>query len=91
MAAQLIVLLWIFAVNGFKIPKAGCGVMLGGDISKPEMATVAKGLIDLGFKLFCSSPEVEKFINGLPYLSIKRIFVSRGISPLRLSSVESKS
>jgi len=40
----------------------------------PEMATVAKGFSDLGFKLYCSSPVVEKYINSLPYMSIKKIF-----------------
>lgn len=28
--------------NGFKIPKAGSGVLIGGDITKPEMRSVAK-------------------------------------------------
>ncbi len=64
----------LLSVNGFKLPKAGSGVLLGGDINKPEMATVAKGLSDLGFKLYCSTPTVEKYINSLPYLGIKKIF-----------------
>ncbi|KDQ20052.1 hypothetical protein BOTBODRAFT_27473 [Botryobasidium botryosum FD-172 SS1] len=62
------------STTGFKLPQAGSGVLLGGDITKPEMATVAKGLIDLGFKLYCSSPVVEEFLNQLPYVSCKRIF-----------------
>jgi carbamoyl-phosphate synthase large subunit len=33
------------------------------------MATVAKGLSDLGFKLYCSSPVVEEFLNSLPHVS----------------------
>lgn len=64
----------LLSTTGFKVPRAGSGVLLGGDISKPEMSTVSKGLIDLGFKLYCSSPEVEDFLNGVPYVSVKRIF-----------------
>lgn len=48
----------LLSTNGFKIPKAGSGVLIGGDITKPEMRSVAKGLVDLGFKLYCSSPVV---------------------------------
>lgn len=64
----------LLSQTGFKVPKAGSGVLIGGDISKPEMVTVAKGLIDLGFKLFCSSPVVEEFLNNIPYVAAKRIF-----------------
>ena len=38
------------------------------------MRTVAKGLIDLGFRLYCSSPIVEEYLNNIPYVSAKRIF-----------------
>jgi carbamoyl-phosphate synthase large subunit len=38
------------------------------------MKTIAKTLIDLGFKLYCSSSEVENFLNGLPYVGVKKIF-----------------
>jgi carbamoyl-phosphate synthase large subunit len=64
----------LLSVNGFKLPTAGKGILIGGDIEKPEMATVAKGFSDLGFQLYCSSPVVEKYINSLPYMSIKKIF-----------------
>lgn len=64
----------LLSTTGFKTPHAGSGVLLGGDISKPEMSTIAKGLIDLGFKLYCSSAVVEEFLNGLPYVVAKRIF-----------------
>lgn len=60
--------------TGFKLPRAGAGVLIGGDTSKPEMRTVAKKLADLGFKLYCSSPEVEEHLNNPPYMSCKRIF-----------------
>ncbi|KAH7927461.1 carbamoyl-phosphate synthase [Leucogyrophana mollusca] len=64
----------LLSTTGFKVPRAGSGVLIGGDITKPEMITVAKGLVDLGFKLYCSSPVVEEFLNGIPYVSAKRIF-----------------
>lgn len=61
------------STTGFKLPARNSGVLIGGDITKPEMSTVAKTLVDLGFKLYCSSPEVEQFLNRLPYVSCKRI------------------
>lgn len=64
----------LLSTTGFKVPKAGSGVLLGGDISKPEMATIAKRLVDLGFKLYCSSPVVEDFLNDVQYVAAKRIF-----------------
>lgn len=62
------------STTGFKNPRAGSGVLIGGDISQPEMQPIAKRLADLGFKLYCSSKEVEEFLNNPPYLSCKRIF-----------------
>ncbi|KZO90341.1 putative arginine-specific carbamoyl-phosphate synthetase, ammonia chain [Calocera viscosa TUFC12733] len=64
----------LLSTNGFKVPQAGRGVLMGGDTTKPEMATVARSLVDLGFKLYCSSAEVADFLNGLPYVNCKRIF-----------------
>jgi len=64
----------LLSTTGFKVPRAGSGVLIGGDTSKPEMITIAKGLIDMGFKLYCSSPEVEEFLNNIPYVVAKRIF-----------------
>lgn len=64
----------LLSTNGFKIPKAGSGVLIGGDITKPEMATIAKGLAGLGFKLHCASSSVEAFLNELPYIKAKKIF-----------------
>ncbi|GAA5875835.1 hypothetical protein JCM16303_004014 [Sporobolomyces ruberrimus] len=57
------------STNGFRVPQANSGVLIGGDIACPQMATVAKGLSDLGFKLYCSSPVVEEFLNSLPHVS----------------------
>lgn len=64
----------LLSQTGFKVPRAGSGVLIGGDITKPEMKTVAKRFIDLGFKLYCSSPVVEEFLNDIPYVAAKRIF-----------------
>jgi carbamoyl-phosphate synthase large subunit len=50
------------------------GVLIGGDIACPQLATVAKELSNQGFKLYCSSPAVESFLNSLPYLKVERIF-----------------
>jgi carbamoyl-phosphate synthase large subunit len=64
----------LLSTTGFKLPKAGSGVLLGGDITKPEMRSVAKGLVDLGFKLYCSSATVEEFLNSIPYVKATKIF-----------------
>ncbi|KAI0359665.1 carbamoyl-phosphate synthase [Trametes cingulata] len=64
----------LLSTTGFKKPRPNTGVLIGGDITKPEMKTIAKGLIDLGFKLYCSSPAVEEFLNSIPYVKAKRIF-----------------
>ncbi|KAG1818331.1 hypothetical protein EV424DRAFT_1472759 [Suillus variegatus] len=58
----------LLSTTGFKVPRLNSGVLIGGDITKPEMATVAKELLYLGFKLYCSSPEVEAYLNNLPYV-----------------------
>ncbi|OCH89863.1 carbamoyl-phosphate synthase [Obba rivulosa] len=64
----------LLSTTGFKVPRPNTGVLIGGDVTKPEMKTIAKGLCDLGFKLYCSSPVVEDFLNSVPYVSAKRIF-----------------
>jgi carbamoyl-phosphate synthase large subunit len=65
----------LLSTNGFKVPRLGSGVLLGGDIETPQLATVAKGLSDLGFKLYCTSPVVGAFLNQLPYISkVEKIF-----------------
>ncbi|KDN42316.1 hypothetical protein RSAG8_06807, partial [Rhizoctonia solani AG-8 WAC10335] len=64
----------LLSTTGFKPPKLGSGVLIGGDITKPEMTAVAKQLIELGFKLYCSSHQVEDFLNSIPYVACKRIF-----------------
>lgn len=63
------------STNGFKVPQAHSGVLIGGDVASPFMAKVAKGLSDLGFKLYCSSPVVEEYLNSLQYITpTERIF-----------------
>lgn len=64
----------LLSTTGFKVPRLNSGVLIGGDVTKPEMATIAKELLHLGFKLYCSSPEVEAYLNNLPYVTAKRIF-----------------
>ncbi|KAG5639482.1 hypothetical protein H0H81_001604 [Sphagnurus paluster] len=63
----------LLSTTGFKVPKANSGVLIGGDITKPEMAIIAKSLTTLGFKLYCSSTVVEEFLNEIPYVSVRRI------------------
>ncbi|KAL5504672.1 CPA2 [Sanghuangporus vaninii] len=60
--------------TGWKNPRPGSGVLIGGDITKPEMRSIAKKLSDLGFRLYCSSPVVEGHLNNPPYMTCKRIF-----------------
>jgi carbamoyl-phosphate synthase large subunit len=62
------------STTGFKLPRAGSGVLVGGDISQPALKRVAKRFADLGFRLYCSSKEVEGHLHNPPYLSCKRIF-----------------
>ncbi|KAF8967955.1 carbamoyl-phosphate synthase [Flammula alnicola] len=64
----------LLSTTGFKVPQAGSGVLIGGDITKPEMVSIAKQLTELGFKLYCSSPIVEEFLNDIPYVTAKRIW-----------------
>jgi carbamoyl-phosphate synthase large subunit len=64
----------LLSQTGFKIPRPNSGVLLGGDVTKPEMTTVAEGLTKLGFKLYCSSSDIEEFLNSIPYVSAQRIF-----------------
>ena len=62
------------STTGFRVPRAGSGVLIGGDITKPEMAIVAKGLVNLGFKLYCSSSVVQEYLHSLPHVQCQKIF-----------------
>ena len=64
----------IASTTGFRVPQPNKGVLLGGDVNKPELTEVAKKLYNLGFKLYCSNPDVEALINSIPYVSAKRIW-----------------
>jgi carbamoyl-phosphate synthase large subunit len=64
----------LISTTGFKLPRPQSGVLIGGDVTQPEMAAVARGLFDLGFKLYTSSPEVEAFLNNMPHIKAKKIF-----------------
>ncbi|KAF9451498.1 carbamoyl-phosphate synthase [Macrolepiota fuliginosa MF-IS2] len=64
----------LLSTTGFKVPKANSGVLIGGDVAKPQMAKIAKQLQGLGFKLYCSSPIVEEYLNNIPYVTARRIF-----------------
>ncbi|KAF9526633.1 carbamoyl-phosphate synthase [Crepidotus variabilis] len=67
----------LLSTTGFKVPKAGSGVLVGGDINKPEMASISTRLVELGFKLYCSSPVIEDFLNELPHVTAKRILLPK--------------
>ena len=62
------------STTGFKLPRAGSGVLIGGDVSQPALQRVAKRFVDLGFRLYCSSKVVEEHLHNPPYLYCKRIF-----------------
>ncbi len=44
-----------------------------GILPNRKCPAIAKELSHLGFKLYCSSAVVENFLNGIPYVSCKRI------------------
>lgn len=62
------------STNGFRVPQANSGVLLGGDVNCPQLASVAKGLSELGFKLYCSSSVVEEHLNSIPHVKAEKIF-----------------
>jgi carbamoyl-phosphate synthase large subunit len=59
----------IQSTQNFKIPQPGNGILLGGDVTKPELFMVAKTLSELGYKLFAVSANVksalEKQVEGV--------------------------
>lgn len=64
----------IASTTGFRVPQPYKGVLLGGDVTTPEFVQIATKLYNLGFKLYCSNPDVESFLNNLPHVSAKRIW-----------------
>ncbi|CAO1639119.1 unnamed protein product [Sympodiomycopsis kandeliae] len=59
--------------TSFKVPEPHKGVLMGGDVTKPEFAEVASRLSDMGFKLYCSDAGVEEFLNSQEGVRAKRI------------------
>ena len=56
------------STNSFRPPKRGSGVLIGGDITRPELGVVARGLTDLGFSLYTSNQEVTDLLNSISYV-----------------------
>jgi carbamoyl-phosphate synthase large subunit len=46
------------STQNFKIPSTGNGILLGGDVAKPELLSVAKDLHRLGYKLYVVAEKV---------------------------------
>ncbi|KAN0062371.1 carbamoyl-phosphate synthase (glutamine-hydrolyzing) cpa2 [Thecaphora frezii] len=63
----------ISSQTAFRVPQPNSGVLMGGDVTKPQFAQIARKLYDLGFKLYCSDSDVEAYLNSLPHLSAKKI------------------
>ena len=63
----------ISSQTAFRVPQAKSGVLLGGDVTKPQFKQIAQKLYDLGFKLYCSDAGVEEYLNSLPNLKAKKI------------------
>src|SRR5438270_79845 len=63
----------LLSTTGFRVPRANSGVLIGGDTSQPEMTEVAKGLADLGFKLYCTSLDMEAHLQRIPHVRVTRI------------------
>ncbi|WFD33840.1 carbamoyl-phosphate synthase (glutamine-hydrolyzing) [Malassezia cuniculi] len=64
----------IASTTGFRVPQPNKGVLLGGDVNKPELRLCAEKLYNLGFKLYCSNAKVAEMINSIPHVSAKRIW-----------------
>lgn len=62
------------STTGFRVPQAKKGVLLGGDVEKPELRLVAEKLYNLGFHLYCSNENVAEMINAIPHVSARRIW-----------------
>jgi carbamoyl-phosphate synthase large subunit len=63
----------IQSTQNFKVPKPGNGVLLGGDVTKPELFTVAQDLSGLGYKLFAVAPEVKSALEEKLDVSVEII------------------
>jgi len=54
----------IQSTQNFRVPKPGNGILLGGDVAKPEIFKVATDLAALGYKLFAVSGQVKAELEG---------------------------
>lgn len=50
----------IQSTMNFAVPQPGCGLLLGGDISKPELSVVVSYVAPKGYKLFAVDTAVKK-------------------------------
>ncbi|UZJ55287.1 hypothetical protein CBS101457_004607 [Exobasidium rhododendri] len=64
----------IASQTGWRVPEPNKGVLLGGSIEVPELGQVAKKLYDLGFKLYCTNTDVERFLNEIPHVKATKIW-----------------
>ena len=48
----------------FRMPEPGDGLLFGGDISKPVLATIVDYLSPLGYKLYAAEKEVKAFLEA---------------------------
>ncbi|KAJ5556237.1 Carbamoyl-phosphate synthase arginine-specific large chain [Penicillium frequentans] len=48
----------------FRVPEAGEGILLGGDVTTPYLATIVDYLNPLGFKFYAANPEVKAHIEA---------------------------
>ncbi|KAJ5637106.1 Carbamoyl-phosphate synthase arginine-specific large chain [Penicillium lividum] len=48
----------------FRMPESGEGILLGGDVSQPYLATIVDYLNPLGFKFYAANPEVKAHIEA---------------------------
>lgn len=48
--------------TGFRVPEPRKGVLLGGDVNKPELAQVARRLSDLEFKILVTDSGVQEHL-----------------------------
>jgi len=55
----------LLSVNGFKLPRPHSGILLGGDINRPEMAVVAANLMRLGFHLYTHCKLTASWVESL--------------------------
>ena len=54
----------IQSTQNFRVPKPGNGILLGGDVTQPEIFKVATDLAALGYKLFAVSAQVKAALEG---------------------------